>query len=58
MTANPTQQVNMTTINVTNATMGHCSAAVNLLSSSTNCDTVVAFMTSRNAVAIWIDFRV
>jgi hypothetical protein len=57
-TAKPTQQVNTMTINVTNATMSHCSASVNLLSSSTNCDTVVTFMTSRNAVAMWIDFRV
>jgi hypothetical protein len=38
--------------------MSHCSASVNLLSSSTNCDTVVAFMTSCNAVAMWVDFRV
>jgi hypothetical protein len=50
--------VNATTINATAATMSHCSASVIVLSSSTNCNTVVCSTSYRNAVGKWVDLRV
>src|ERR1700759_1808961 len=56
-TARPRNPVNRTASNPTPAPMSHCSVSVLVLSSSTNCNTVVCSTTYRNAVDKRVDLR-